>query len=287
MSTPETPPAKQTTLSLAGKTALVTGATGYIGKAIAITLAREGAFVAVSGRNRLAGEAVVEEIRKLGGKAIFAPADITDGTEVNAMVDSVASQLGQIDILVASGAGASHDSLPFRLFDDLDHNEIDYYIKSHWLSRAYVVQAVIKHMKATGAKQMKASSGGKIVLIGTDAGRIATVGESMIGGSTAGMMQMSRALARELGRHNIRINVVSMSYISDAEPRWQNSSDALESKEDAEGKRKGMLENLRKRMLFDVTTEDIAGTVLFFAGPASNAITGQTLSVNGGLSTPG
>ena len=269
----------QASLPLAGKVALVTGATGYIGKAIALTLARQGACIAVSGRNQQAGKAVVEEIIALGRSALFAQADITDGEQVNDMVNGVVSQLGQLDILVASGAGASHDSLPFRLFDELDHDEIDYYIKSHWLSRAYAVQASIKHMKASG--------GGKIVLIGTDAGRIATVGESMIGGSTAGMMQMSRALARELGRHNIRINVVSMSYISDAEPRWKNSSDALESKEDAEGKRKGMLENLRKRILFDVTSEDIAATVAFFAGPGSDAITGQTLSVNSGLSTPG
>lgn len=268
-----------TGLPLAGKVALVTGATGYIGKAIAIKLARQGAYIAVNGRNQPAGKAVVEEIIALGGSALFAPADITDSQQVKAMVNDVVSELGKLDILVASGAGASHDSLPFRLFDELDHDEIDYYIKSHWLSRAYVVQASVKHMKASG--------GGKIVMLGTDAGRIATVGESMIGGSTAGMMQMSRALARELGRHNIRINVVSMSYISDAEPRWQNSSDALESKQDAEGKRKGMLENLRKRMLFDVTTEDIAGAVAFFASPSSDAITGQTLSVNGGLSTPG
>jgi len=264
---------------LDGKVALVTGATGYIGKAIALKLAGEGATVAVNGRNRQAGEAVVADITSHGGRAIFAQADILDGEQVTRMVDDVATQLGKLDILVASGAGASHDSLPFRLFDELDHSEIDYYIKSHWLTRAYAVQSSIKHMTRAG--------GGKIVLIGTDAGRVATVGESMIGGSTAGMMQMSRALARELGRKNIRINVVSMSYISDAEPRWHNSSEALEAKQDAEGKRKGMLENLRKRMLFDVTAKDIAATVSFFAGPASDAITGQTLSVNGGLSTPG
>ncbi len=266
-------------LPLAGKIALVTGATGYIGKAIALQLAGEGAIVAVNGRNKQAGNAVVAEIEAQGGKAIFAPADITNGEQVKNMIDSAVAQLGSLDILVASGAGASHDSLPFRLFDELDHSEIDYYIKTHWMTRAYAVQAAARHMTRQG--------GGKMVLIGTDAGRVATVGESMIGGATAGMMQMSRALARELGRNKIRINVVSMSYISDAEPRWHNSSAALESKEDAEGKRKGMLENLRKRMLFDVTSRDIAAAVSFLAGPGSDAITGQTLSVNGGLSTPG
>lgn len=272
-------PNEQNTRPLAGKIALVTGATGYIGKAIAFKLAGDGATIAVNGRNSEAGATVVSAIAEKQGLAQFFEADLTAADQVQSMVDRVVETFGRLDILVVSGAGASHDSLPFRLFDSLDSAEIDYYIKSHWLTRAYVVQA--------GARHMQASGGGKIVLLGTDAGRVATVGESMIGGATAGMMQMSRALARELGRHNIRINVVSMSYIADAEPRWQNSSSALESREDAEGKRKGMLENLRKRMMFDVTSEDIAATVAFFAGPGADGITGQTLSVNGGLSTPG
>lgn len=266
-------------ISLEGKVAMVTGATGYIGKAIALKLADEGATVAIIGRNEKAGEEVVDEISSKRGRAIFLKADISDAEQVQNTVDELVNQLGKLNILVASGAGASHDSLPFRLFEELDPEDIDLYIKSHWLTRAYAVRSSISHMANIG--------GGKIILIGTDAGRIATVGESMIGGSTAGMMQMSRALARELGRKNIRINVVSMSYVSDAEPRWQNSSTALESKEDEAGKRRGMLENLRKRMLFDVTTTDIAAAVLFFASPSSDAITGQTLSVNGGLSTPG
>ena len=264
---------------LKGKVALVTGATAFIGKAIAQKLASRGAAVIINGRNKQAGAAVVREICDEGGLAVFEQADITDMAAVNAMISRSAEHFGPLDILVSSGAGASNDSLPFRLFREMNEDDIDYYIKTHWLTRAYAVHAA--------AKAMADSGGGKIVLMGTDAGRIATVGESMIGGSTAGMMQMSRALARELGRDNIRINVVSMSYISDAEPRWGKSSAPLEAKQDDEGHNKGMLENLRKRMLFDVQCKDIAEAVSFFASPASDAITGQTLSVNGGLSTPG
>ena len=124
-------------------------------------------------------------------------------------------------------------------------------------------------------------SGGKIVAIGTDAGRVATVGESFIGGATGGMMQMCRVLARELGRDGIRVNAVAMSYIADAEPRWGGASPELASHE------RGMLQQLKKRMLFPVHCADIAQAAAFFAGPESDAITGQTLSVNGGLSTPG
>ena len=264
---------------LQNKIALVTGATAFIGKAIAMKLASRGAMVVVNGRNVEKGQDVVNDICASGGKAVFEQADITDSNAVSAMVKRIIEQFGQLDILVSSGAGASSDSLPFRLFREMEIDDLHYCIKSHWLTRAYAIHAAANAMATTG--------GGKIILIGTDAGRIATVGESMIGGSTAGMMQMSRALARELGRDNIRVNVVSMSYVSDAEPRWGESSESLAAKQDDDGHRKGMLENLRKRMLFDVQCKDIAEAAAFFASPASDAITGQTLSVNGGLSTPG
>ena len=174
----------------------------------------------------------------------------------------------------ASGAGASSDSLAFKLFMDMSGEDFDTYIRSHWLARAHVIQAA--------AAAMRAHKRGKIVAIGTDAGRVATVGESFIGGATGGMMQMCRVLARELGRDGIRINAVAMSYIADAEPRWEGRSALLSAE-----RSRAMLENLKKRMLFPVHCADIAQAVAFFAGPESDAITGQTLSVNGGLSTPG
>lgn len=280
MSQSNNPAPTRNKFELSGKVALITGATAYIGRASAHKLSSLGASVVINGRNAEAGEAVVAEITEAGGKAIFERADLTKADEINRMADNIIERLGHIDILVASGAGASNDSLPFRLFQEMSTDDLDYYIKTHWLTRAYAIKAVAPHMSKAG--------GGKIVLVGTDAGRVATVGESMIGGSTAGMMQMSRALARELGRDNIRINAVSMSFISDAIPRWGQSSEPLQDETDADGKhKKGMLDKLKKRMIFDVQCEDIAETIAFFASPASDAITGQTLSVNGGLSTPG
>ena len=121
-----------------------------------------------------------------------------------------------------------------------------------------------------------------LVLHGHQIDHAATVGESFIGGATGGMMQMCRVLARELARDGIRINAVARSYIWDAEPRWGGGSPGLAG---AHGP--GMIDNLRKRMLFPVHCADIAQAAAFFAGQESDAITGQTLSVNGGLSTPG
>ncbi len=259
---------------LAGKIALVTGATAFIGRAIALELARRGAHVVVNGRNRDAGAVVVQEIVAAGGDAEFEAADLTDQMAVKTMVARIAANRGRLDILVASGAGASADSPSFRLFAEMEGADFDAYIRAHWLTRAYAIQAAAAVMRTQGR--------GKIVAIGTDAGRVATVGESFIGGATGGMMQMCRVLARELGRDGIRINAVAMSYVFDAVPRWGPGSPAL-----AQGHGSDMLAQLKKRMLFPVHVRDIANAAAFLAGPESDAITGQTLSVNGGLSTPG
>ena len=260
--------------TLQDRIALVTGATAYIGRAAAQELARRGALVVVNGRNADSGQAVVNEIHSAGGRAEFEAADLTDRDAVQAMVGRIVQRHGRLDVLVASGAGASSDSLAFKLFMEMEGADFETYIRSHWLTRAHAIQAA--------AAAMRTQRYGKIVAIGTDAGRVATVGESFIGGATGGMMQMCRVLARELGRDGIRINAVAMSYIWDAEPRWGGGSPALAG---AHGP--GMIDNLRKRMLFPVHCADIAQAAAFFAGQESDAITGQTLSVNGGLSTPG
>ena len=260
--------------TLEGRIALVTGATAYIGRSIAGELARRGAHVVVNGRNPESGARAVAEIAAQGGSAEFEAADLTDQGAVRAMVERIAARHGRLDVLVASGAGASSDSPSFKLFSEMDGADFEANIRAHWLTRAYAIQAAVTVMRA--------QRHGKIVAIGTDAGRVATVGESFIGGATGGMMQMCRALARELGRDGIRINAVAMSYIWDAEPRWGSGSKAL-----ARGAASDMAEHLKKRMLFPVVCQDIANAAAFFAGPESDAITGQTLSVNGGLSTPG
>ncbi len=101
---------------LQGQIALVTGATAFIGRAIALELARRGAHVIVNGRNPEAGQAVINEIAANGYSATFEQADLTNSDAVRAMVDRVAERHGRLDILVASGAGASADSPSFRLF---------------------------------------------------------------------------------------------------------------------------------------------------------------------------
>jgi 3-oxoacyl-[acyl-carrier protein] reductase len=252
----------------------VTGGTAYIGRAIALELARRGARVVVNGRNPGGGAAVVGEIAANGGSAEFEQADLNDAGAVRAMIERVANRHGRLDVLVASGAGASADSPEFRFFTEIDRDYVDHCIRAYWTTRAFAIHAAVAVMRRKRY--------GKIVALGSDAGRVATVGESIMGGAVSGLMQMCRALARELGRDGIRVNTLAMSYIWDAPPRFGPGSAALAGTDG-----KGVLENLRKRMLFPVYCQDIANAVAFLAGPESDAITGQTLSVNGGLSTPG
>jgi 3-oxoacyl-[acyl-carrier protein] reductase len=252
---------------LGGQVALITGGTMHIGQAAAVRLAQRGATVIVNGRNEEPGKETVELIHGEGGEAFFEKADLTLPDEVTAMVDRVAGQHGRIDLLVASGAGASPDSLPFKLFHKMSPADFEAYIRAHWLTRAYAIRAVLPHMQRQNE--------GRIVVITTDAGRVPTVGESFIGGAAAGTVMMCRVLARELGRWGIRINCVATSVVPDAPVRWPMF----------EGERMGT--KLRERMIFEVSRWHIADMVVHLAGKGGDAITGQTISVNGGISFPG
>ena len=249
-----TNPAPLTDGPLQDQIALVTGATAFIGRAIVLELARRGAHVVVNGRNPEAGQAVINEIAANGYSATFEQADLTNSDAVHAMVDRVAERHGRLDILVASGAGASADSPSFRLFKEMSNGDFDNYIRAHWLTRAFAIQAAARVMALHGR--------GKVVAVGTAAGRVATVGESFIGGATGGMMQLCRVLAVEQRRDGIRVNAVAMCYIWDAESRWGPGSPALEGDNGA-----GIIENPRKRMLFTVHCQDIANAAAFLAGP--------------------
>ena len=254
-------------VELEGQVALITGGTMNVGQAAAVRLAQRGAIVIVNGRNEGPGRETVELIGGEGGSAFFEKADLTHPGEVAAMVERVIDQHGRIDILVASGAGASPDSLPFKLFHEMDPADYQAYICAHWLTRAYAIRAVLPHMQR--------QKGGRIIIITTDAGRVPTVGESFIGGAAAGVILMSKVLAREFGRWGIRVNCIATSVVPDAPGRWRSTR--LDK----------MGGQLRQRMMFEVSRWHIADLVVHLAGKGGDAITGQTISVSGGISFPG
>lgn len=255
---------------LTGKVALVTGSSLGIGRAIAVTLARNGADVVLNGRNEDHARNALEQIRGMGRQAWFEQADIWNYQEVRRMVDNAIQKMGKIDILVASGAGGG---APPEFFNKIDPELYLGVARSHWLSRLYCVRAVLDHMIE---RQM-----GKIIMITTDAGRTPTPRESLIGGAAAALVLMTKVIAQETARWQIRINTICTTVTKDT-PGYDYAM--------ADPTRPifAIFKKAEERMPFGMNRpDDIAQLALFLASEDSNQITGQIFSVSGGLSFPG
>jgi len=255
-------------VNLANKVALVAGSSKGIGKAIAVKLAESGADIAINARTPGSAQEVLGQIKSLGRRAIFERADINSYPEVRQMVEKVIEKLGKIDILVISGGGGHP---PPRFFRDIEPElYIDYAI-TRWLNRAYCIRSVLDHMIERQT--------GKIIIINTDAGRVATPGESMNGAAGAGVVLMTKVLAREFARWQIRVNCICTTVTRDT-PGYERVM--------ADDHIRHIFKKAEERMPFGINKpEDLAEAALFFAAEESNQITGQILSISGGLSFPG
>jgi 2-hydroxycyclohexanecarboxyl-CoA dehydrogenase len=256
-------------LDLAGKIAFVFGSTKGIGKAIALKLAESGADIVLNGRNAVDGT-TVKEIEGLGRRVFFARADITKYQEVKDAVESALDHFGKIDILVASGGVIGSDYLP-RFFHETDPNSYFTCAESQWLTRLRCLRAVMDHMIHRGK--------GKIVVVTSDAGRWPTPAEAVSGGSAAAVIMGTKVIAQEVARYGIRVNAVSLPPI----PNTEGYNHVVQHSESLAH----VLKKAIDKQPFPVTAEDIAEATLFLASDRSDAITGQILSVNGGLCFPG
>jgi 3-oxoacyl-[acyl-carrier protein] reductase len=270
-------------MGIAGKVALVTGGGQGIGRQIALTLAEEGARVAVNDIVLEKAESTAREIRERGGTALAVQADVTDEASVNAMVERVIQELGALDILVnnagiplrageggAEGGGQGERYFPAggRKSWDRTMNLITYGVLN-------CCQAVVPHMVNSG--------GGKIVSIISDAGRVGEPRLTTYSMAKAGVIGFSKALAKEVGRHNINVNCVSPG--ATATPATGNIGQGERTPEQEERMRAiyrvyPMARGLSRLGL----PSDIADAVTFLVSQRANWITGQTLSVSGGYS---
>jgi 3-oxoacyl-[acyl-carrier protein] reductase len=235
--------------SLEGKTALVTGASKGIGKAIAVELAAAGATVVVGYRS---GKDEAETLAsELGGTAI--QADVSSAEEAKRLVE----EAGDLDVLV-NNAGLTRDGLLARMSDDDWQTVID----TNLASVFYTCRAVTRPMMKKRA--------GAIVNISSVVGVHGNWGQTNYAASKAGIIGFTKSLARELGSRNIRANVVAPGYVK------TQLTDVLP--EEATG---AMLENTPLGRLGD--PEDVAGAVRFLCSDAASFITGEVLLVDGGL----
>ncbi len=242
--------------ALDGKVALVTGGGRNIGRAIARTLARDGATVVVNGRtDRAAVEAVVQEITAAGGRALAVMADVSDEAAVAAMADRVAADLGGVDILV-SNAGLRRQT-PFLEMSLAEWREI----MSVALDGAFILSRAI-------VPQMIARGGGAFVALSGISNHVGTPNRCHVSASKAGLEGFVRALAVELAPHGVTSNCVAPGAIdttrgTSAGPMPPSLIASIP---------------LARRG----TVDEIAGMVRLLVGPEGAYVTGQTIHVNGG-----
>lgn len=240
---------------LTGMTALVTGASGGIGSAIARALARQGARLAVSGSN---AEKLTAFRDQLGGDHVAVPADLADPIAVDALVPAAVEALGdKLDILV-NNAGVTRDNLVMRMKDE----EWEQVIRVN-------LEAAFRLVRAAARPMMKARFG-RIVSITSVVGTTGNPGQANYAASKAGLVGMSKALAQELASRCITVNCVAPGFIGSA------MTDVL-----PEAQKQALLARIPTGDLGN--GEDIAAAVVYLASKEASYVTGQTLHVNGGM----
>ena len=239
---------------LSGKGALVTGASGGIGGAIARALHGLGAGVVLSGTRMEALEALKAE---LGERAVIVPCDLSQGEAVDALFGAAEEALGQVDILV-NNAGLTRDNLALRMKDEDWQRVLDVNLTAAFR----LCRAALKAMMRRRA--------GRIVGISSIVGVTGNPGQANYAASKAGMIGMCKSLAAEVASRGITVNCVAPGFVETA------MTDAL-----AEAQRETLLERIPSRRLG--AADDVAAAVAFLASDEASYITGQTLHVNGGM----
>ncbi len=244
-------------MTLAGRVALVTGASQGIGRSCAVKLAEAGATVAVAARNQEKLDELVREITAGGGKASAFALDVGDEEQVKATFKSALGQLGKIDILV-NNAGITRDQLVMRM----KRADWDSVLNTNLTSAYLCIQQVMSSM----LKQRW----GRIINITSIFGQMGQAGQANYAASKAGLIGLTMAIAREVGSRNITCNAVAPGFIETA----MTSGLSDDFKQNA----------LKMIPLARIgTSEDVASAVAFLASDEASYITGHVLNVNGGM----
>jgi NAD(P)-dependent dehydrogenase (short-subunit alcohol dehydrogenase family) len=242
--------------SLQGKVAIITGASGGVGRALSNGFAESGASLVLAARRLTPLQAVADEIGVQGGKALAVPTDITDSVQVSKMVEMAMKEFGRLDILVnCAGGGPREPTL--NITEESWDKTVDFNLKGAFLCS-----------QAAGRVMIEQRSG-SIITFSTTAAQLPAAGESHYTAAKAGVIHLTRVLAAEWGRYNVRVNCISPGLIDDEHGR------AVMGAEFEKYARRTSLGRA-------ASPEDILGVAIFLASGAASYITGVIMNVNGG-----
>ena len=237
--------------------AVVTGAGRGLGKAIALRFASEGADVVCLSRTSENAESVAKEVREMGRQAWAIAADVGDSDSVNQAVKQILAEAGKVDVLV-NNAGVTRDGLLMRMSEQDWDQVLDTNLKGAFLLTKAFTRPMMKQRK------------GRIINISSVIGLIGNAGQVNYAASKAGLIGMSKSVARELASRNITTNVIAPGFI-----RSDMTAQLNEEQQQA------ILAGIPLGEMGE--PEDIAQAALFLAGPGARYITGQVLTVDGGM----
>ena len=259
-------------LGLTGKNVVVTGGGNNIGRAIVLAFAAEGANIAIAELNHAAGKRVVREVKDMGtdASAIVVDADVTDRAKTDTMMAEAIDRLGSVDVLV-NNVGWTID----RLFMEKDREEHTKEVDINLWGAINCIHAALPHMIERQS--------GAIVSISSDAGRMGEYREAVYSACKAGVIALSKSLARETGRYGLRFNMVcpglvvhEQTEIAGTDSMWAQGMGDLFTED--------VLERVKRAYPLRRigSAQEVANAVVFLASDAASFITGQTLSVSGG-----
>ena len=242
---------------LSDKVAIVTGASRGIGRAIALALAAQGAKVVASARNAETLTQLVEEIKAEGGDALAVVGDVALEDDANNLVKQAVEAYGQVDVFV-NNAGITRDGLLLRMKNDDWDAVLDTNLKGAFLCTRAV------------AKVMSKQRSGRIINISSVVGEMGNAGQANYCASKAGLLGLTKSVARELARRNVTVNAITPGFIT-----TEMTEDMTEKAQEA------MTEQIPLGR--PGSAADVANAVIFLASDQSAYITGQVLGVNGGM----